>query len=137
MKKIFTILLTASLFLGLSTNVFAATDKDHAKGLQLIEKANVKIDKKIEQAVKDADKLQEKYLSQVAKPNAEIDQLTTKYNEELDKIIDSVYDETLKISTETITKAEEFGIIGVCSWVLVEFADRSVWIDPIKVVGMN
>ncbi|PUB10955.1 hypothetical protein [Paenisporosarcina sp. OV554] len=137
MKKIFTILLTALLFLGLSTNVFAATDEDQAKGLQLIEKANIKIDKKIEQAVKDADRLQENYLSQVAMPNAEIDQLTTKYNEELDKIIRSVYEETLQISKETIIEAEEYGIKAECSWVLVEFADRSVWIDPIKVVGEN
>ena len=73
MKKIFSILLTALLFLGLSTSVYAATDKEHAKGLQLIEKANFKIDKKIEKGVAEADKLQGNYLLDLEKVEAKLE----------------------------------------------------------------
>lgn len=153
MKKIFTILLTASLFLGLSTSVFAATVEEHAEGLQLIEQANLKIDEKIAQGVAEADELQENYLielgkveakldstndaKQQSKLNKEIDKLTKVYNQELDKIIHSVYKETFKLSKETIKEAAEFGIIAECFLVPVEFADRTVMIDPIRVVGEN
>ena len=151
MKKIFTVLFTALLFLGLSTNVFAASDEDYTKGLQLIEQANLSIDEKIAQGVAEADELQENYLfelgkveawlesttdgKQVAKLNEEKDKLTTKYNEKLDAIIKSVYEETLQLSMEAITKAAEYGVIAECSWVPVEFADRTVMIDPLRIVG--
>lgn len=153
MKKIFTILLTALLFLGLSTSVFAASDEDYTTGLQLIEQANLSIDEKIAQGVAEADELQENYLielgkveamlestsddKQVAKLNEEKSKLTTKYNEKLDAIIESVYEETLQLSNETLKAAAEYGVIAECIWVLVEFADRSVWIDPLRVVGEN
>lgn len=153
MKKIFTILLTVSLFWGLSTSVFAATDEEYAEGLQLIEQANLKIDEKIEQAVEEADKLQEYYLlelgkveaklestnddKQVAKLNEEKGKLTTKYNEKLDEIIEGVYEETLQLSNETIKEVAKYGIIAECYWVEVTFADRTVMIDPIRVVGEN
>ncbi|MGB2991040.1 MAG: hypothetical protein WBB47_00260, partial [Paenisporosarcina sp.] len=61
MKKIFSILLTVSLFLGLSTNVFAAIDEEHAEGLQLIELANLEIYEMIGQGVAEAAELQENY----------------------------------------------------------------------------
>ena len=139
MKKIFSILLTASLFMGLSTTVSATTDDNQADGLQLVVHANVEIDNQIERAVEDANKLQENYLLEVEKLEAEeeIAALTNTYNEQLDKIITDVYDVTLKTSNDAIAKAAEYGIEAECSWVLVKFADRSVWIDPIKVVGRN
>ena len=153
MKKIFTILLTASLFLGLSTSVFAASDEDYTKGLQLIEQANLSIDEKIAQGVAEADELQENYLIELGKVEAKLEsttdhkqvtklkeesyKLTKKYNEKLDAIIEVVYEETLQLSKETIKEAAEYGVIAECSWVPVEFADRTVMIDPIKVVGEN
>ena len=139
MKKIFSILLTASLFMGLSTTVSATTDDDQADGLQLVVHANVEIDNQIEKAVEDADKLQENYLLEVGNLEAEeeIAALTNTYNEQLDKIIAEVYDVTLQTSNDAIAEAAEYGIEAECSWVLVEFADRSVWIDPIRVIGRN
>ncbi|MGB2992277.1 MAG: hypothetical protein WBB47_06535 [Paenisporosarcina sp.] len=139
MKKIFSILLTASLFMGLSTTVSATTDDDQADGLQLVVHANVEIDNQIEKAVEDADKLQENYLLEVGNLEAEeeIAALTNTYNVQLDKIIAEVYDVTLQTSNDAIAEAAKYGIEAECSWVLVEFADRSVWIDPIKVVGRN
>ena len=153
MKKIFTILLTVSLFLGLSTSVFASSDEDYTKGIQLIELANLSIDEMIAEGVAEAAELQGNYLielgkveamlesatddKQVAKLNEEKGKLTTKYNEKLDAIIERVYEETLQLSNETLAKAAEYGVMAECSWVLVEFADRSVLIDPIRVVGEN
>ena len=139
MKKIFSMLLTASLFMGLSTTVNATTDDDQADGLQLVIHANVEIDSQIKKAVKDADKLQAKHLLEVGQLESEeeIAALTNTYNEQLDKIIKEVYDVTLQTSNDAIAEAAEYGIEAECSWVLVEFADRSVWIDPIKVVGRN
>ena len=139
MKKIFSILLTASLFMGLSTTVSATTDDDQADGLQLVVHANVEIDNQIEKAVEDADQLQENYLLEVGNLEAdeEIAALTNTYNEQLDKIITEVYDVTLQTSNDAIAEAAQYGIEAECSWVLVEFADKSVWIDPIRVIGRN
>lgn len=125
--------------MGLSTTVSATTDDDQADGLQLVVHANVEIDNQIEKAVEAADQLQENYLLEVGNLDAEeeIAALTNTYNEQLDKIITEVYDVTLQTSNDAIAEAAEYGIVAECSWVLVEFADRSVWIDPIKVVGRN
>lgn len=125
--------------MGLSTTVSATTDDDQADGLQLVVHANVEIDNQIERAVENADKLQENYLLEVGNLEAEeeIAALTNTYNEQLDKIITDVYDVTLQTSNDAIAEAAEYGIEAECSWVLVEFADRSVWIDPIRVVGRN
>ena len=125
--------------MGLSTTVSATTDDDQADGLQLVIHANVEIDNQIEKAVEDADKLQENYLLEVGNLEAEeeIAALTNTYNEQLDKIITEVYDVTLQTSNDAIAEAAEYGIEAECSWVLVEFADRSVWIDPIRVIGRN
>ena len=125
--------------MGLSTTVNATTDDDQADGLQLVIHANVEIDSQIEKAVEDADKLQAKHLLEVGQLESEeeIAALTNTYNDQLDKIIQEVYDVTLQTSNDAIAEAAEYGIAAVCSWVLVEFADRSVWIDPIKIVGIN
>ena len=125
--------------MGLSTTVSATTDDDQADGLQLVVHANVEIDNQIEKAVGDADKLQENYLLEVGNLEAEeeIAALTNTYNEQLDNIITEVYDLTLQTSNDAIAEAAKYGIEAECSWVLVEFADRSVWIDPIKIVGIN
>ncbi|MGD7045748.1 hypothetical protein [Jeotgalibacillus proteolyticus] len=61
--------------------------------------------------------------------------LEEKYNHELDVVIDDVFNETLKMSTDTIALVKEMGVEAECSWKLVRFADRMVWIDPIRIVG--
>lgn len=58
-----------------------------------------------------------------------------KYTKDLDKVITDVFDETLEMSSKTIGKAADLGVEAECSWKLVRFADKWVWIDPIKVVG--
>lgn len=83
-------------------------------------------------------KLIEKIEGLTAKVNVnseKIDEVTEKYTEKLTKIINDTYNETLKISTETINKAAQYGVIAECSWTLVRFADQWVWIDPIRIIG--
>lgn len=67
MKKIVSILFSAALFLGVVSPALAAKDEDVQKALEMIEKTNKEIDKKIEKAVKKADELQVEYLTEVRK----------------------------------------------------------------------
>lgn len=140
MKKLLAILFTASLFFSLGTNASAEElDYSVVNALELIESTNEAIDVKIEEGVKAADALQAQYLNDVRKTKSasEFLQLTKTYNANLDVIIDDVYNETLKMSQETIAIAAEVGIEAECSWVLVRFAHRLVWIDPIRVIGIG
>ncbi|SFB02454.1 MULTISPECIES: hypothetical protein [unclassified Bacillus (in: firmicutes)] len=231
MKKLLSLLFSATLVLGLTSPAFAATeDDDVAKVLELIEKTNREIDKKIEKAVEEADMLQTNYLNEVRKieegdkfiklkderekvltelngakndhnkeeklreqllkldakleeervkieseileVQQEIEEVTAelilaegkdtkkleekisrlteklnkrsekyqektqKYTTALGKIITNIYNETLEMSAKTIEKAAEKGVIAECSWKLVRFADRWVWIDPVRVVKL-
>jgi Skp family chaperone for outer membrane proteins len=151
MKKIFAILLSLTLLLGISSPAFAAEHDDVEKALQLIEKTNREIDEKIAKAVAEADKLYAEYLNDIKKlkegdrvvseltkvkndKQEKYDELTQNFNEKLDKIIENVYNETLAMSAKTIEKAAQSGVIAECSWTLVRFANRWVWIDPVRVV---
>lgn len=229
MKKIFVLLLTLSMFLGLSTSVFASDngDKDYLEGIEIIEKANVKIDEEIEDAVKKANKLSAEYIEDIrgkkgteiiklnrerlqltqaiesglnnekklekmkkevveinekiaklsremrddvrnaqqdidafvyflenedeltdealiaaieklsAKLSAESDYrgATNKYIKDLNKVINECFDETLEMSNKAIAKAKEKGVIAECSWKLIRFGHKKVWIDPIRIIG--
>ncbi|WP_157411817.1 hypothetical protein [Neobacillus niacini] len=229
MKKVFSILFSAALFLWAGSPAFAAEEDNVQKAIELIEKTNMEIDEKIAKAVKKADKLQADYLLDVRKieegdqvvklkgekekvlsdlaaaqndtkkqeeqnkklneintkleiEQAKIDskmieinddilkatlqlvtaeekdskkieekisklneklnersekyqEKTQKYTSDLEDVITDVYDETLKMSAETIKKAAEKGVQAECHWKLVRFADKWVWIDPIRVVG--
>lgn len=87
---------------------------------------------------KDVKKIEKKILKLTEKmdtKSAEYQEKTQKYTTELDGVISDIYNETLKMSAETIAKAAEKGVQAECSWKLVRFADRWVWIDPIRVVG--
>jgi hypothetical protein len=143
MKKIMALVFTAILMLGISSPVFASEEKDIAKALEMIEQTNLEIEKKIEKAVSRSDQLHAKYLMDIQEleedkkleNDLKKEEVTAKYNKKLDEIIAKVYDETFEMSAKTIDKAAELGVEAECSWVLVRFADRYVWIDPVRVVG--
>ncbi|RDU37360.1 hypothetical protein DRW41_05805 [Neobacillus piezotolerans] len=141
LKKVIAIVFSAALFFGLGSPAFANENKDVDKAISMIEKTNIEIHEKVEKAVEKADKLQVEYIEDIGKlPEGSTEthqKLTQKYNEKLDKIIADVYEETLKMSQKTIAKAAEYGVTAECSWVLVRFADRYVWIDPVRVVGLG
>ncbi|MGD6830964.1 hypothetical protein ACQCT5_02285 [Sutcliffiella halmapala] len=150
MKKIMALIFTAILMLGISSPVIASEVKDIAKALEMIEQTNLEIEKKIEKGVTKADKLHAAYLmdlqrleedekleNDLAKRTELKEKIEAKYEKKLDKIIAKVYDETLEMSALTIQKAADLGVEAECSWVLVRFADRYVWIDPVRVVGLK
>jgi hypothetical protein len=96
-----------------TTELIEADDKDQKKLHDKLAKLEEKLTKKDEKAAEKA----------------------SRFTKELEGVITKVYDETLKMSNETIQKAEELGVQAECSWKLVRFADRWIWIDPIRVVG--
>lgn len=227
MKKLVSLVLSCLLLVGIVTPAYAAEDDDIAKALEMIEKTNRDIDKKIEKAVQEADSLHADYLLEIQKLEEgdkvvkldeeaqkilsemnnlssdekdklnklteklkettarrdeeklriqnkmdqienEIDTVTAelvstddskkleeklkklneklkekdqkyadktnKFTKDLQKVIDGIYNETLKMSAEAIEKAAKKGVIAECSWKLVRFADRWVWIDPVRVI---
>lgn len=86
---------------------------------------------------KDTKKLEEK-IQKLSKKLLEKEtkavERTLRYTGDLDKVITDVYNETMKMSIDTIKKAADKGVIAECEWKLVRFADRWEWIDPIRVV---
>lgn len=95
-----------------TTSLTLAEDKDSKKLQDKLEKLTKKLNEKIEKA----------------------DEKTAKYTKDLEKVITDVYNKTLEMSAGTIARVAEVGIIAECSWKLVRFADRWVWIDPVRVV---
>lgn len=88
---------------------------------------------------KDSKKLNDKLEKLTKKLNERIEkseEKTEKYTNDLESVITEVYNKTLEMSAVTIAKVAEVGIIAECSWKLVRFADRWVWIDPVRVVKL-
>ncbi|RHW40328.1 hypothetical protein D1B31_12305 [Neobacillus notoginsengisoli] len=113
-----------------------------------IKERNDEFQKDIEEATlelmaaeeKDAKKLEDKIkkLNEKLYEQSKIyEEKTQKYTKELEKVISNVYNETLEMSAETIKKAEQYGVIAECEWKLVRFADKWVWIDPVRVVKLK
>ncbi|MDX8289310.1 hypothetical protein SLL00_05875 [Metabacillus indicus] len=67
MKKVVSLMFSAVLFLGVAFPAFAAESPEVQKAFELIDRTNIEIDKKIEKAVNDADKLQANYLLEARK----------------------------------------------------------------------
>lgn len=95
MKQLFAAVLATVLLFGVGTSALAEENYDYEKGYQIIEKANDRIDRKINQAVEKADKLQEGYLLELRR--IEEGKEAVKLQEEL------------KIAREELTKATHAG----------------------------
>jgi hypothetical protein len=70
MKKVLSILFSASLILGMGTNAIAGeakVEKEKQKAIELVNKTNEKIRKEIEKGVEEAEKLQAEYYADVEK----------------------------------------------------------------------
>jgi hypothetical protein len=65
----------------------------------------------------------------------EYQDLTDKYLKKLEKIITNVFNQTKKMSDQTIKRVQKYDIVAECDWVSVKFGHRYVDIDPIRVVG--
>lgn len=106
----------------------AQLEEDIAEFKLSLETADGKDVKKLEGKV-------EKLNKQLAAKTEKAEEKTERYIEELDKIIEKVFNETLQMSEEAIKKAAKEGVIAECSWKLVQFGHKLVWIDPIRIIG--
>lgn len=60
---------------------------------------------------------------------------TEEYTEELNKVVKDCFDKTLEMSNKALAKAAEKGVHAECTWKLVRFGHKWVWIDPLRIVG--
>lgn len=111
MKKILSILFSASLIFGLGTNTFAGeklVEKEKQKAIELVNKTNEKIRKEIEKGVKKAEKLQADYYANVEKlqnkdedfeSNITVDSIQDESNiEEINEIFSIIEEEVSNIA---------------------------------------
>ncbi|GGC99873.1 hypothetical protein GCM10007216_33280 [Thalassobacillus devorans] len=140
MKKLVgMLLLSLVLMLAAGGNVFAADngDENMDAALKLADTTNSKIYFLIEKAQETGDALQENYLEdmETIEDEAEAAARTEKYNQNLDLLI-AVLDYTTRTLTyTTITAIEKLGVEAEVEWVEVQIADRTVMVDPVRVVG--
>ncbi|MFG6115281.1 hypothetical protein ACGTN9_08820 [Halobacillus sp. MO56] len=141
MKKLVGMMLL-SIILTLSTgvNVFAADSEDEKTetALKLVDATNSQIEWLIEKAQEAGDMLQEDYLAdmETTEDKEEAATRTEKYNQDLDLLIDVLDHTTRTLTQSTIATVGKLGVTAKCEWVLVDIADRQVWIDPVRVVGV-
>ncbi|WP_028784853.1 hypothetical protein [Thalassobacillus devorans] len=140
MKKLVgMMLLSIVLTLSMGVNVSAADSQDEKMetALKLVDETNSQINWLIEKAQVAGDMLREDYLKdmETIENEEEAASRTEKYNQDLDALI-ALLDQTTRTLTQTtIAAVGELGVTAECEWVLVEIADRQVWIDPVRVVG--
>ncbi len=117
MKKLLSmVIISILLVLVFSSSVFAAEDV-----YSLVEETNERIERMIDRAVERADDL-----------NPE----SPRYDQRLDRIINRLVDRTNALAARTIRKAKrKFGVTVICEYVEVQIGNRTVLIDPLRVVG--
>lgn len=141
LKKNLTAVLIA-FFFALSagtTGAFASETEpteDTLKALEEIEKTNAKIYEEIEKAQIKSFELYDQKNEDIQKETSllKILEIETKYEEEVVKLISDLDMKTQQLTSDGVEKATEAGIVVEIEWVLVEFADRTAWIDPMKVI---
>ena len=127
-KKVICSILTIVLVLGLiMPTSFAAIKEDYQMNLvevmEEVEETNEEIEELIQEAIEDV----EEVLSS--------DKNEKKQEKEIDKIIRKLVKETDKIAGKTIKNAAKKGIIVLCEYVEVTIGNRTVLIDPLRVVS--
>jgi polyribonucleotide nucleotidyltransferase len=125
MKKVLSILFSASLILGLGTNAIAGevkVEKEKQKAIELVNKTNEKIRKEIEKGVKKAEKLQADYYADVEKlqkKEVDLGSRTTVESvqddnniEEIDEIFSIIEEEVSQLAKNDDTSGEMVVISG-------------------------
>ena len=141
MKKLVgMMLLSLVLTLAAGGNVFAADNEDENMdaALKLADTTNSKIYFLIEKAQEAGNVLQDNYLQdmETIEDEEEAAARTAKYNQDLDLLI-AVLDYTTRTLTyTTINAIEKLGVDAEVEWVEVQIADRTVMVDPVRVVGV-
>lgn len=130
------VLLMVFMFSGFAS---AAVQSSANDVMQLVQRTNVQIEQDIKSAQLDADKLMKSY-QQIRESCAGdvklLKEAEKNYNEEMDKIINDLVNTTNARAHETMSIAAENGYTVVCEMVEVVIGDRTVLIDPLRVVGI-
>lgn len=130
------VLLMVFMFSGFAS---AAVQSSANDVMQLVQRTNVQIQQDIKGAQLDADKLMKSY-QQIRESCAGdvklLKEAEKNYNEEMDKIINDLVNTTNARAHETMSIAAENGYTVVCEMVEVVIGDRTVLIDPLRVVGI-
>lgn len=133
---LFSLLLIFTAFTGGGFAEEATMTEDIAKALHEIEETNNKIYEEIEKAQQKSHELYDKKLEDSGKETdaQKVAEIEEKYEQEIVKLISDLDQKTQEMTRDGIEKATEAGVIVEVEWILVQFADRQAWIDPIKVM---
>lgn len=133
---LFSLLLTFTAFTGGVFAEEATMTEDVAKALQEVQEINSKIYEEIEKAQQKSQELYDKKFEDLGKETEaqKLAEIEAKYEEEIVKLISDLDQKTQQMTRDGIEKAAEAGVIVEIEWVLVQFADREAWIDPIRVM---
>lgn len=114
-----------------------APSEDTLKALAEVEKTNAKIYEEIEKAQAKSYELFDKKNADLEKAaDAEtIAEVSAEYEEAITELIAELGEKTSEMTAEGVEKATEAGLVVEVEWVLVQFADREEWIDPMKVMN--
>ena len=149
-KSLMAVLFSLIMAMVLGTNVFAASDiqtvtydttkemtPEIASVIKDIEKANLKIYTEIYKVQEKTSEMHDKYLEQLKKTDNEEQKLILweKYDTKINDTISKLDIKTQSITQKEVEKAFKAGVSVEVEWILVEFADRKAWIDPMVGVG--
>lgn len=140
-KRLWAVLFSMVFALILGTSgAFAAEatmSDDVVKALAEVENTNAKIYEEIEKAQQKSHELYAKKLEDLGKVTgaAKSAEIEAKYEEEITKLISDLDLKTQQMTRDGIEKAAEAGLLVEVEWILVQFADREAWIDPIRVLS--
>lgn len=149
-KSLVAVLFSLIMAMVLGTSAFAETNippveydttkemtPEIASIIKDLEKANVKIYAEIEKVQEKTNKMYSKYLEQVAKAENEEQKqvLWEEYDTKINDTISKLDLKTQNITQKEVGKAAKAGASVKVEWILVQFADREAWIDPLVAVG--
>ena len=102
-----------------------------------IEKANLKIYAEISKVQEKTNKMYNRYLEQLEETENKEQKaiLWEKYNTKINDTISKLDLKTQSITKKEVEKASKAGVTVEVKWILVEFADREAWIDPLVAIG--
>lgn len=133
MKRLLSIILIMVFVLSLSISPVFASGTGYEKVLADVNRTNEKIEKMIDKAQKEADKVIEKYSRE---PEIRKERKNpVELEEKIDKIINKLVEATNKEAAQMIKRAANKGFKVVCQWVPVEIGGRTVMIDPLRILG--
>lgn len=118
---------TDSTVTEVTSEVSEASTENLEKVEAIVDKANEKIEKKIDNAVAKSERIVAKY---------ENDKLTeAEKDAKIDELVTGLIDKTNAISLKARTRCEKLGYTVECEWIEVEIDGQIILVDPLYIVG--